>query len=102
MPEQYKKRVYISGPIEGVEDYQTNFAHAEDKVAKMGCDPVNPARCFEPVKDTLTRGQIMGLCINLLEECDCIYLLPGWQLSKGAKEELAFAIKNSIEVMVSD
>ena len=100
MAEQYKKRVYISGPIEGVENYMQNFSWAAEKVKKMGLDPVNPAECFSLVKDVLSRDEMMGMCFNLLEKCDCIYMLAGWQASKGAKEELQYAINRNFDVMV--
>lgn len=100
MAEQYKKRVYISGPIEGVENYMQNFSLAAEKVKEMGFDPVNPAACFSPLKDILSRDEMMSMCFNLLEKCDCIYMLTGWQTSKGAKEELQYAINRNFDVMV--
>jgi hypothetical protein len=100
MVEQYKKRVYISGPIEGVENYIKYFGWAAERVKKMGFDPVDPAACFNPVKDVLSRDEMMSLCFNLLEKCDYIYMLAGWQTSKGAKEELKYALDRNFDVMV--
>ena len=37
--------------------------------------------------------------IALLLECDCIYMLQGWELSKGAKLELDVASSCGIKVL---
>lgn len=100
MSEQYKKRMYLSGPIEGVENYMKYFSRAAERVSKMGLDPVNPAACFSPIKDALSRDEMMSMCFNLLEKCDCIYMLANWQTSKGAKEELKYALDRNFDVMV--
>lgn len=41
----------------------------------------------------------MRVDIALLLKCDCIYMLQGWELSKGAKLELDVASSCGIKVM---
>ena len=41
----------------------------------------------------------MRVDIALLLECDCIYMLQGWELSKGAKLELDVASSCGIKVL---
>ena len=74
-------RVYISGPIAGHDDYRETFAEAEKQLAAAGYDVTNPVRATEHLND-LTYEQLMQIDIVLLDFCDAIYMLPGWQQSK--------------------
>ncbi len=87
MKKKENKIIYISGPITGIRDYQENFTVAADLLIDMGCSVVNPARLEEIIAGTFSREQIMAIDLKLLEACDGIFLLPGWEFSKGAKEE---------------
>ena len=83
-----KKKIYISGAI----------AHY---------DPEERRRAFDDAERYLKNGlppeahwrQHMRADIALLLDCDCIYMLAGWELSKGAKLELDVASSCGIEVM---
>ena len=81
------KIIYISGPITGIRDYQENFNTAADLLIDKGYSVVNPARLNEIIAGTFSREQIMKIDLALLGACDGIFLLPGWEFSKGAKEE---------------
>ena len=84
-------RVYISGPITGHDDYKKRFAEAEKQLAAAGYDVTNPVRATEHFND-LTYEQLMQIDIVLLDFCDAIYMLPGWQQSKGANREYGYAL----------
>ena len=72
------KKIYISGPISGLErsEYLARFAKAESLLADNGYRVVNPCKFL------VCRWQW---------RCDYIYLLPGWKDSKGATIESFFA-----------
>lgn len=88
-------KVYISGPITGVENYERNFLERERYLRQGGYDVVNPAsagaRLREGRKDEPTWEDYMRLTLRLLLSCDAISLLPGHEKSMGATLELRLA-----------
>ena len=85
-------KVYISGPMEGVKEYLENFQVAEEVLLKLGHDAVNPARLDKAVKGRgLSREDYLELDLVLLEWCDAIVMLDGWQQSCGCNREYGYA-----------
>lgn len=88
-----RKRVYISGPISGLE-YEK--AAREFLAATLGIiekhgiavDVVNP---IDLCRKEWTWEQCMRVCIVALISCDYIHMLPGYERSKGARLELTIA-----------
>lgn len=104
-----RKHVYISGPMSGLENYNFEaFDNAAKFIRDRGDIAVNPAtRGKEWVAKNgnreMTEGEYRRMIIdglNDLRSCDKIYLLKGWENSKGAKEELSVALINKKEVEV--
>lgn len=94
-----KKKVYISGAIAHyeMEERRSTFNAAALRLKEQGFDPVNP---FENgVPDDAHWKTHMKADIALLVGCDYIYMLNGWELSKGAKLELDVASSCGIKVM---
>lgn len=90
-------KIYISGAISGLErkDYLERFAKAEIFLKKKGHDVINPTKLL-PSKH-LWIFHIIGYNLTLLYDlwhlmdCDGIYMIKGWECSKGASLEKAFA-----------
>lgn len=80
------KRIYIAGPMSGI--HQMNFpafhAAAADLRA-IGHTAINPAEINPDHK--MSWEDCMRSDIAALVTCDAIYLLPGWEESRGAKLE---------------
>ena len=90
------KRIYISGPITGVENWQETFLTAEKELCEMPgiFFVINPIYIAERVEKTLKMPDYtdyMREDIKALSECDCICMLPGWKRSKGARMEYRIA-----------
>ena len=85
-------KIYIIGPMEGEKDYLENFRAAEEVLLKLGHDVVNPAKLDKAVKGIgLSREDYLELDLKLLEWCDAIVMLDGWQQSCGCNREYGYA-----------
>lgn len=96
------KKVYISGPIAGyeLEERRLAFLKVQHMLEEKGFEPVNPFDNGVP-EDAHWR-QHMRADIAMLIQCDYIYMMPGWELSKGCKLELDVASSCGIEVKLNE
>ena len=85
-------KCYISGPITGTEDYMERFAEAEKRLSKEFYSVINPTKVNAqlPENDT-TYQEYMKMSLTMLEMCDYIYMMNGWQSSIGACLEYQYA-----------
>lgn len=90
-----KPRVYIAGPMTGYENFNRAafFAKAAELFQRRAI-PLNPA----VLPDGLTQAQYMDICFAMIRAADGIHLLKGWEKSKGALAELAYAEKLGIAI----
>lgn len=93
------KKVYISGAIAHLDpkERMEAFNHAARYLSLKGYEPVNPFDNGLPQPGDWREH--MRVDIRMLLDCDCIYMLQGWELSKGAKLELDVASSCGIQVM---
>lgn len=91
-------RVYISGPITGHKNYRQEFGRAEAQLREGGYEVVNPA-AFSTQLPALTYEEYLEIDLTLLAMCDAIYMLPGWQESRGANREHGYALAKGIKIM---
>ena len=84
-------RIYISGPITNVLDYKEKFARAEQnlKAKYPDAEIINPTVLD---KFPLTYDEYMELDLRLLGMCEGIYMMEGWEDSKGANREYGYAL----------
>lgn len=91
-------RIYISGPIAHYDiiERKARFERAEEAILASGNIAVNP---FENgVPDDADWRDHMKADIKMLLECDAVYMLEGWEGSKGCKLELDVATSCGIPV----
>lgn len=98
---EQRKIVYLSGKITGKEDYKKDFACAEQFLQQMGYIVINPASLDE-ISDGLTYEQYLRVCYQLVDIADIIFMVSGWQKSKGANAELSYAKSLGKEVKYQD
>lgn len=92
------KKAYISGPITGKENYNTEaFNNAQAILEKEGYSVVNPLKLslISPCKKW---NDYMRDDIKALMDCDIVFALDDWEGSKGANIEIETAISLEIPV----
>ena len=116
-------RVYLSGPITGKPDYNVAaFDAAAKRMRGEGHFVIIPHELtplfgtveeidnsfkayYEGAAQTYPNGSyrlaraVMDADLAAVHSCDVIYLLRGWENSRGAKKELAEAIKYGLKIM---
>ena len=91
--------VYISGPMSGLPGY--NYEAFNNKAAhlrKTGHQVVNPVEVCAHLPAGSDWQDYMDICLPAMYKCKKIYLLRGWEKSRGAKRELLDALIKGMEV----
>ena len=102
--EPSKGKVYISGQISGLEksDYMNRFADAEKDLSERGYIVVNPAKVLAQLPEETKHGEYMKLSLVMLDMCDSIYMLNGYQKSNGARLEHQYAMSMGKKTMYQE
>lgn len=80
------KKIYIAGPMTGLPELNFPAFHAAaQELRAAGHDVINPAE-INPDPGTAWED-CMRADIAQLVTCDAIFLLPGWERSRGASLE---------------
>lgn len=92
-------RIYISGPIDhhDINERKSAFSDAQLALEREGFEPVNPFNNGLP--ETAHWRQHMKADLQLLLTCGYIYMLRGWEQSKGAKLEFDVATSCGLTVI---
>ena len=91
--------IYISGKITGTDDYLQRFERAENHLNNSDIlDIINPAKVNSFLPE-LSYSHYIKISLCMLEMCDTIYMLKGWEDSTGAKLEWEFAKANNYKIM---
>lgn len=94
-----KFTVFLSGPgASHNPDYRAAFYKAQNQLESRGFAVVNLAVAFPAHWDHTV---VMPHCVEAVKLCDAIYMLPGWENSKGAVKEYKEATKHKIPAFTS-
>lgn len=94
-------RIYIAGPMTGLPNLNFEAFHTAARVLRAeGHDVVNPAEInADPSAGWL---ECMRKDICALSTCDAIYLLQGWENSRGARLEARIAEGLGFQVIFAE
>ena len=80
-------KIYLAGKITGNENFVEEFKKAELTLKEAGHVVINPS--LLPVG--FEHSEYMKVCLPMVGICDAIYLLNGWESSRGANMEKDYA-----------
>ena len=87
-------KIYISGPITGIKGYMERFEKAEKMLKEAGHIAVNPAKVNAQLPKETTHAEYMKTSLAMLEMCDTVFFLKGWEESEGCNIEFEYAYEH--------
>lgn len=90
--------IYIAGPITGIPDYKIKFSLAAARLRMAGHIVFNPS--FLP--KGLPHDAYMPICYAMMDACDTVYFLRGWEHSIGARMEFEYATAKGMKILFEE
>lgn len=87
-------RIYISGGITGIKGYKAHFDRIEQALRVAGHEVINPATTNGTLPTSTTHKEYMHVSFALIDLCDSIIMLDGWDKSNGARQEFEYAMRH--------
>ena len=101
-----KPKVYIAGPMSGLPELNYPEFHKAEDFLKVHYEVINPARFDIEQSGDFPDGfdiqEVIKRDLDELSKCNYIYMLKGWENSKGARAEHAVALWHGIEVLFQE
>ena len=113
---QRKPTIYIAGPMRGIKDFNFPAFDRQEKVLlEQGWNVINPAEmdrqdgtpCSSPMEydpainyeDREFMREVLGRdLIAICNDCTALYMMSGWETSRGAKAEWHTAKALGLEI----
>lgn len=93
-------KIYISGSITGNPDYKKQFSDAATKLRNAGHQVLDPT-VWNREGLKLEYEEYMRIDLAMLDVADAIFMIPGWQNSKGGRIEY-WRAKRKGKVVLTD
>jgi hypothetical protein len=111
-----RKKIYIAGPMRGIPKFNfPAFDDAAERLYNQGWDPINPADIdrdqgfdvdalpadfdWSSLPETLSLRDIIRRDVDALMGADAVYVLPGYERSRGSRAEIALAEWLNLDVI---
>lgn len=95
--------IYISGAVTNNPNYKQKFAEAEIRLKKAGYkEIINPVKIMANLPPETPYKTYLDISLFLLRDCSEIYMLKGWQDSKGATLEYTYAKAVGMKIVFED
>ena len=94
-------KIYLAGPMTGLPKFNAPaFKAMEIALSAKGHTVMNPANHI-PIcnPEAIAYEKYLALGLFMIEICDAIFLLKGWETSKGARLERIFAEQRNKLIM---
>ena len=93
--------VFISGAYSSNPEANTELAKQHlNEVLRAGFNVFCPHTNYAHT-DVISQPEILDCCLKFLQKCDCLLMLPNWEMSKGACIEHDFAKNLGMNVFYS-
>lgn len=93
--------VYLSGNLLENKNAKDEFYRAELFLKQMGYTVMNPVEILKDLQELKQEDRIR-VCYRLVDVADIIFMVSGWQKSKGANAELSYAKSLGKEIKYQD
>lgn len=87
------RKVYISGSISKNPAFKIDFESAERKLNKDGFKTLNPCSIDHSFHDQTWESFMKEDLIQMIQQCNFIFMIKGWEKSRGARLEYQIAKK---------
>lgn len=92
------KKIYISGPITGTDDYAERFYAVHERLVEAGYRVANPAMVNASLPDDTTHEEYMRMSLTMMSLCDAVYMMKGYEKSEGCAIEFAEAVEKQMTI----
>ena len=91
-------KIYISGEITNDPNYKEKFAETEEYLKAKGYVIMNPAI----LPEGFDYEDYMTICFAMIDVCDLMFMIKGWEKSDGAKRESYYACAKNKSVQMDE
>lgn len=101
LKEERANTAYVAGPMTGIENYNfNNFNRVASELRAQGLTVLNPADAG--VVEDATWEDYMAYCLTQIGQCGVMYMLKGWEMSRGACLEQLIAMRLGMKIIYED
>ncbi|MBE9468996.1 MAG: DUF4406 domain-containing protein [Bacteroidetes bacterium] len=94
------KDIYLAGKVTGIE-YEKCLRKFDVYELLLKSSEYNVTNPMHHISKHASWEEAMEISMELLKTCDAIFLIKDWINSKGAKQELIYALQHDYEIITN-